>query len=330
VKSELISELKRIKEHQRNDAQIQRFISKKSPSHAIHSENDVYFVKNKNKNSWKLLLPLSLALMTFYLSRFFYWRGMRRAVKAYTKSCNICQRVKYLNCKIEGGYQFLHAKKPSKIVSVDFFGPLPCSVGLCLEPVGVSVLFSSIRQPQSNPHERSMSEIGRIFRTYCTYQHTKWGRQVNFVQQCINLTTHQSTDYTPYFLHFNEQPKERILELFPILRRVSNAHEFVIESANENIKKAFKTRCKTQKTVSRVKIKVDDEVMLRVPHLSDATQHKTSKFFHIYEGPYKVSRVIGENAFELISVDDHTQIKGTYNRYNLRKYHRQNEESGAL
>ena len=54
---------------------------------------------------------------------------MRADVKMWTKTCDTCQRVKYLNYKMEGAYQFVQSKDPNEIVSVDFYGPLPRSSG---------------------------------------------------------------------------------------------------------------------------------------------------------------------------------------------------------
>lgn len=71
--------------------------------------------------------------------------------------------------------------------------------------------------------------------------------------------------------------------------------------------------------MSRVVLNVGDEVLLRVPHLSNALQKQISKFFHPYEGPYKIASKVGENAYHLVLVDDEAVKKGTYNRFNLKK-----------
>lgn len=400
TKPELISELKKIRDYQRDDEYINKTINNKPKDVVLRQENDIYYIKNKSDELWKLFMPVALVLITLrctheqfghagsfklfkYLSRFFYWRGMRRDIKNFTRGCDICQRVKYLNYAMEGGYQFLKASKPNELISVDFFGPLPRSVGgvqylfviqdifsklvtiypikrattqICLtklqrhyfekvgkperilsdhgtqftshtwknslEAQGLKVLFSSIRHPQSNPVERSMREIGRILRTYCSGQHTKWAKYVKFVEECLNLTIHQSTGYTPHQLHFNKMPREKLEELFPLLRNVPAEHEIHVKRANENLQKAYEARCKMQQSVSRVVLNVGDEVLLRVPHLSDALQKQISKFFHIYEGPYKISQKIGENAYKLVMIEDETIEKGTYNQFNLRKYYK--------
>ena len=66
---------------------------------------------------------------------------------------------------------------------------------------------------------------------------------------------------------------------------------------------------------------MNDLVLLKVPDLSNASQKVISKFFNIYEGPYKITRLIGKNAFEITNPSMPTVIKGVYNRFNLRKYH---------
>ena len=399
MQPQLLNELKRVRELQQADSVIVNMCAKPTKNFEILKDNDICYIKLNRNNNWKLFLPMALVLTVIssaheqlghagayklyeYLSRFFFWRGIRRDVKNYTKSCDLCQRVKYLNYKMEGSYQFLKATAPNEMLSIDFFGPLPRSVAgvqylfvlqdvfsklitlypikrattqICLnkltshyfekigkpnkilsdhgtqftspkwkarlEGLGVTVLFSSIRHPQSNLVERQMREVGRILRTYCSGRHTNWAKYVTFVQDCINFTTHQSTGFTPHYLHYNELPTEKIFDMFPKLRDVPLARDIQLQRANENLQKAFDARCKSQKTSSRVILKVGDLVLLRVPHLSDASQKLIGKFFHVYEGPYRISRIIGSKAYQLVMPDDENRCKGTYNRYNLRKYY---------
>ena len=190
-----------------------------------------------------------------------------------------------------------------------------------LASLGIRVLYSSIRHPQSNPVERTMREIGRVLRTYCGAQHTKWATYINFMQDCLNLTTHQSTGFTPYQLHFNRLPNDKILEIFPRLQKTALNPDVQLQLANDRLQRAFERRCASQKSVSKIKLSVGDLVLLRAPHLSDTSQQQIHKLFHIYEGPCKISQKRGENAFELVWVTDESRIKGIFNRLNLRKYY---------
>ena len=216
---------------------------------------------------------------------------------------------------------FVHIGTPKKILSdhgTQFVSP---QWRTKLESLGIRVLYSSIRHPQSNPVERTMREIGRILRIYCSERHTNWAKHVDFVQDCLNYTTHQSTGVSPFLLHFNKNPREKILNLFPRLRRETLSREIQIQMANERLQRAFNHRCNSQKTVSRVDLAIGDLVLLRVPHLSNAAQNQTHKFFHVYEGPFRLVKQSGPNAFVLSLPEDTNNVKGVFNRLNLRPYH---------
>ena len=94
----------------------------------------------------------------------------------------------------------------------------------------------------------------------------------------------------------------------------------MIELANKNLLKSFHDKLKAQGSVSKVPLEVGDLVLLRVPHLSGKSQKVIYKFFHLYEGPYKISKIKGGNAFYLTEIDSEKE-KGTYNRLSLKKFH---------
>ena len=64
-----------------------------------------------------------------------------------------------------------------------------------------------------------------------------------------------------------------------------------------------------------------DLVLLRAQHLSNALDKVTKTFFHLFEGPFRVARDLGNNAYVLTNPDDSSVEKGIYNRANLRKYY---------
>lgn len=190
-----------------------------------------------------------------------------------------------------------------------------------LEAEGIKVIFSSIRHPQSNPVERTMRELGRFFRTYCAQKHTSWSKYVPLIQDCLNLMSHQSTGAVPYELHFGKSPRNKLVELFPMLRETFPPREVQLQLARDHMQRAFEKRVASQKNSRTVDLKEQDLVLLRVPHLSDASQRVTQKFFHLFEGPYRVRTICNRNAFVLVDPHDDSRVKGTYNRVHLRKYH---------
>ena len=189
-----------------------------------------------------------------------------------------------------------------------------------LKEEGIEVIHCSKRHPASNPSERTMRELGRFFRSYCNEQHTLWAKYINFVNSCLNLTTHSTSGYTPYELHYGKSPKSKIKSLIRFPSEVQESHDIMIELANDRTRKAFRRRAKYQKTCKTPKFKIDDLVLLRVPHQSNALQKQIKKFFHLYYGPYRINKCFNDNAYELVEKENHKKIIGHYNRCDLKMY----------
>lgn len=394
--------MKNISDEQKRDTACINFFKQLSNKNKdfdhLQIYNDVLFIKEQKSEIWRIVIPKSLKdniinlthtklghpgvyKTTTYLKRYYYWRTMIKDVKKYILSCDLCQRVKYLTIAMEGPYKLVKAEKPSELVTVDFYGPLPSGRGGVeyvfvvldafsklvrlyamkkattnsalkriienyipdcgkfekilsdngsqfssnkwkneLEKLGIEVVYSSIRHPQSNPTERVMREIGRLFRTYCEDKHTSWPLHLNKIQQILNITTHYSTGCAPNELHYGTPLQDEILKFLKFPASKPFDRNVLITFANKNIERSYETRTKRQKP-SKVSIKVGDLVLLRVRHLSNALDKVTKKFFHLFEGPFKVKKDLGQNAYLLTEIDNDNAEKGIYNRTNLRKYY---------
>ena len=192
---------------------------------------------------------------------------------------------------------------------------------IALEKEGMTVCFSSVRHPQSNPAERVMRELGRMFRTLCSDRHTRWARCINTIEGMLNMAVHHSTGYAPCELHFGQKVTDEIEKIvkFPPGKELS--HDLIIMKAGEHLRNDFEKRSRRQKKISCVEIKEGDLVLLKVPRLSNALNGVTRKFFHLFEGPYKITRAVGPNAFMLCDTNDETKVIGIHNRANLRRYY---------
>ena len=149
-----------------------------------------------------------------------------------------------------------------------------------LELEGIKVIFSSVRHPQSNPTERVMREIGRLFRTFCNKTHTNWPDHVRNIENLLNITTHYSTRCTPTELHFGTPIHDQIERIINFPKNKPVSREYLITLARESMEKNYQYRKKNQK-LSRVVLNVGDLVLLRVRHLSNAIDKVTRKFFHL-------------------------------------------------
>ncbi|XP_011697582.1 PREDICTED: uncharacterized protein LOC105455741 [Wasmannia auropunctata] len=193
----------------------------------------------------------------------------------------------------------------------------------------VRVIFSSVRHPQSNPVERTMRELGRFFRTFCAEQHTKWAKYVKEIENILNLTTHSSTGYIPYEIHYGESPQYKIKQLvdFPPDEK---SDSIICVKVKENLIKSAKNRRKQQKRCSKVQLGINDLVLVRRSELSSALDKVTKKFFQLYEGPYKVKKIIPPNAYQLCNIEDKEKIRGTFNKALLKKYYNETAKKSSV
>lgn len=118
---EFISELNNLGQIQRADECIQGWMAGKSSEISCRDRDGIIYVKGNRDEFWKVAMPRCLVgkilkavhkqfchvgsyKMHKYLSGLFHWRYMRRDIKNYARSCDLCQRTKYVNYKTEGAY----------------------------------------------------------------------------------------------------------------------------------------------------------------------------------------------------------------------------------
>jgi hypothetical protein len=76
------------------------------------------------------------------------------------------------------------------------------------------------------------------------------------------------------------------------------------------------------------KPELNERVLIKTQPMSDAVRGITSKFLHLFQGPYVISKILDHSAYEL--KDGQGKIRGEFNKKQLRKYkeelHSQNKE----
>jgi hypothetical protein len=114
---------------------------------------------------------------------------------ATTKAC--------LN-KLQNHY-FVNVVKPRMILSDNgsqFRSPLWQRK---LEETEVTIRFSPIRHPQSNPSERVMRELSKFFRVYSHNNRKRWAELIPHIEEWLNKTVASSTGYSPVELMFGDK-----------------------------------------------------------------------------------------------------------------------------
>lgn len=102
--------------------------------------------------------------------------------------------------------------------------------------------------PQSNPVERVIREIGKIVRTYASERQYTWNRIIERAENVINFTVHSSTGYTQTELH-NGEPSHlemcetllpEIYEEVALPEKIAQARGQLREAAEKRARQARK------------------------------------------------------------------------------------------
>lgn len=147
--------------------------------------------------------------------------------------------------------------------------------------VGFKVRKTSPYNPQSNPVERVMRELGRALRAYACNDHRHWDKVVPRIEQVINATEHSSTAVAPAVLEDREI--DLIIGPPEILRPRENLpkdRDRLIQQANERLRlTARKRRRQSEKHGTAIQYKIVDLVWIKSHRRSDQRHAKIRKLF---------------------------------------------------
>lgn len=109
--------------------------------------------------------------------------------------------------------------------------------------VGFKIRKTSPYNPQSNPVERVMRELGRALRAYACEDHRRWDEVIPRIEQVINATEHASTGVAPAVL------EDREIDLVigpPEILRPRNVNRIdrdrLLRTANERLRLSARKR----------------------------------------------------------------------------------------
>jgi transposase InsO family protein len=189
-----------------------------------------------------------------------------------------------------------------------------------LQQLGITVKYSPIRHPASNPAERIMKELGKYFKIYCHTTHKKWPQLIPYIQKWFNESVNQVTGYRPVEL-LGEVENELFKELAIRLPERSAQADL----ANKILK--VYARLKYRAEARRVKRKgrnrewkpqVGDLVLIKGQPVSDSNQGVIAKFQRPYLGPFFIKQMINPSLY--LVQDEKGVVKGLYNLAHLKPY----------
>lgn len=153
----------------------------------------------------------------------------------------------------------------------------------------MQVSYTSVYFPQGNMTERINREIGRLLRSLCHQQHTKWAYVIPKVQELLNQVVHESTGFTPNEIHVHQSRKFPISFVkFPSDPSLPFRDLVIMMSKRRFLSKAQRTQGRHDRGGKIEDYKTGDWVYVTVDRQSSAGEQEIKKLFLLYEGPYIV------------------------------------------
>lgn len=181
--------------------------------------------------------------------------------------------------------------------------------------------------PQSNPVERVMRELGRIIRVYAHDRQTSWDKIIQGAEY-NKFDDARSTEYVPYDLH--PEIREFVYvdpRLIPINDDEDNEEderaimeERIRRAAEILRKRAAQRKRQTDKHGEAEVYYPGARVWIKVHRRSDASRRLTKKIHMVYDGPYVIREEIKPNAYAVENTEG--DAIGVFN-FRLLKPHRE-------
>jgi hypothetical protein len=194
---------------------------------------------------------------------------------------------------------------------------------------GVDVRFTPIRHPESNPSERCMRELSKFCRIYCHDNHKKWAELLPHIERWINNTVAGGTGYTPTELMFGLKRPNVFDNVMPAVQGLELEEEDIaakLEAAYAKMKQRAAARERRHKKGNAIWApKLNEKVLVRSQPMSDAIRGVTSKFMHVFEGPYVITKLLDHSAYELR--DACGKLRGEFNEKQLQPYREADDEA---
>ena len=196
--------------------------------------------------------------------------------------------------------------------------------------LGTTLTMSTAYHPQTDGQtERANRTLEELLRSRINFKQNDWDEHLAAAELAVNNAVQASTGYSPFYLNFGHEVQLPLDQAIAGLRPTSNpvAADRIsrlkadLDRARSNIEKAQQRQAKYADQHRReVTFSVGDEVLLSTEHLRMVGSDKrTPKFTFKYLGPFKVKRVVNDNAYEL-DLPEPLKIYPVFNTNRLKVY----------
>jgi hypothetical protein len=190
-----------------------------------------------------------------------------------------------------------------------------------LKELNIQPRFTAIRNPCTNLAERVNRQLGNLFRVFVKERHTKWAQYLKVIEVCLNETVHETIQTTPYAAQFGKPPKrewKQYVDLDIVKEEPIAKHQDIfLRIKTKREKEARKLNQKNKIT----KFELGDLVLVKAYQMSDALNKIVSKFCELYEGPYRIKKILSASTYVLEYTDQPNKIRGTFNVRQMKQYY---------
>jgi hypothetical protein len=205
---------------------------------------------------------------------------------------------------------------------------------LVCEKLGISPRKIVAYRPQGNPTERANRTIKECIKSYAE-EHRDWDKNLCAISFALRTAINETTKHSTAMLTFGHELRS------PFLTPADDPEEGYEPGAQRASEYANKLRQRMAETIAEVQencrqarthqakyynkgrvpaeLDVGDWVMRKTNVLSDAARGVASSLAPLFEGPFRLSRKISDNVFEL--EDENGTFMGTRNVDQLRRFH---------
>ena len=189
----------------------------------------------------------------------------------------------------------------------------------------MTIRYSPVRHPESNPVERVMREIGKYCKIYCHTTQNKWPVLIPKIESWLNTTISGSIGFTPVELMFNEILPDIFSKIFNKTKEQQPNNEELQDKITLAYltlkKKATKRKRRRQSGSTGREPELNKEVLLKCQPTSDTTLGITSKFMRPFDGLWVITKIIPPSCYKIS--DKELKIRGTFYKTALKKYLRE-------
>ena len=179
------------------------------------------------------------------------------------------------------------------------------------------------------PERKCMRELSKFCRIYCHDSHKKWAELLPHIERWINNTVASGTGYTPTELMYGVKRPNVFDKVMPEVQGLKQDEEDIavkLEAAYIKMKQKAAARERRHKKGNAIWTpKLNEKVLVRTQPMSDAIKGMTSKFMHVFEGPYIITKLQDHSAYELR--DESGKLWGEFNKKQLRQYQEPDDEA---